>query len=161
MQVNSGVKQWHNWQLCDKTVCVYVAKMVSWGIKLILTGVIDQMHTDIHTHKISNSVPGNECDFYLRLVVLRHQSADDMWWLMGDGCCHLVVSLLGLREGGGWGEARIISTEFRKCETAEAKCQSWELWTDGRPCTWWCACFVRVWWVWMSEGRSVIPPFYR
>lgn len=35
--------------------------------------------------------------FFLTLFVLR-QSADEMRCLMGDGCCHLVVSPLGWRE---------------------------------------------------------------
>lgn len=61
-------------------------------------------------------------------------------------------------EGGEGMRARIISAEFRKCETAETKCQSWELRTDGGACTWWCACFVEVRRVWMSGGGGVFLP---
>lgn len=112
MQADVEVRQWHNWQLCDKDreecdrvcVCFRHSCMYYGGYlgDIAHTHWCDGPNTDTHkyTHKVSHPIPGNECDFYWRLLTLRHQSADDMWWLMGDGCCHLAVCLLGWREGG-------------------------------------------------------------
>lgn len=50
----------------------------------------------------------------------------DGWWMLSP--CGVPAGTEGRREGK---RARIISAELRKCKTAETKCQSWELWTDG------------------------------
>lgn len=129
-----------------------------------MTSVIDQMHTDTHTH--THNFKFSSLKWMWLLFKTRcSETPVSRWYVMVDGWWMLspcgVPAGVERRRRGGEREQELSRVEFRKCETAEAKCQSWELWTDGRPCTWWCACFVPVWWVWMSEGRSVIPPCYR
>lgn len=83
--MESGWKQTHNSSNSAQT-CTYVCT--------------------VHTHKVPNLFPGNGNDFYWRPPVLRQQSADDMWWLIGDGCCHLVASPLGWRRRRGGKESK-------------------------------------------------------
>lgn len=99
--------------------CLHILKMVS-SKNTLVSDRPNPADANTHTHsKVSNSIPGNECDFYLRLLVLRHQSADNMWWLMGDGCCHLVVSLLGWRKSRGGG--RNYLHRFQKMQNCGSK----------------------------------------
>lgn len=66
-----------------------------------------------------------------------------------------MLSPCGVPTGMEGNRTRIIS---RKCKTAETKCQSWELWAGGRVLRHCCARYVQVWWLWMSEGKSVVSP---
>lgn len=150
MQVDVEVKQWHGWQWCDtdKRNC----KGCVWGVDDEKTQKSLEFSTILPRawgRKSSLEIKNDFC--WRALHALRPQSADDMWQLMGDGWRHFAAAPLGLEEQ----EASPASSENVKQPKQNVRAGNCEQ-TAERVAWWWCARFVEVRRVWMSEeGESV------
>lgn len=122
MQVDVEVKQWQDWEWCDKDKRNCAGCVCGEWMKKRRSNCLNsaQSCTCMSKKLFPDKLKRTLTEEPFMLWDSSQRATCDSWRVMD------AVTLR--RPHWGW---RMISTDFRKCETAETKCQSWELRTDG------------------------------